>query len=58
MDCYWYRRLGGFIYQGASSRLFIPRGNNVFPLCITEMSFSSLSHCITIAVDLLTFYIP
>ena len=34
MDCYWRRRLGGILYQRPSSRLFIPRGDNVFPLCI------------------------
>ena len=36
MDCYWYRTPGGLRYQWASSRLFIPRGDNVFPLCIWE----------------------
>ena len=34
MDCYLYKRLSGIIYQCASSRLFIPRGDNVFSLCI------------------------
>ena len=29
MDCYLYRGLGGVTYQWASSRLFIPRGDNV-----------------------------
>ena len=32
MDCYWYERLGGIVYQLASSRLFLPRGDNVFTL--------------------------
>ena len=43
MDCYWSRRLGGFIYQWASSRLFIPRGDNVFPLCIKWASRAFLT---------------
>ena len=30
MDFYWYRRLG-IVYQRVSSRLFIFRGDNVFP---------------------------
>ena len=34
MGCYWFRRLDGIIYQWDSSRLFIPWGDNVFPLCI------------------------
>ena len=34
MGCYWCRRLGGIIYQWASSSLFIPRGDNVFALSI------------------------
>ena len=42
-DCYWYRRLGGIIYQWASSRLFIPRGDNVFPLCIKWASRAFLT---------------
>ena len=29
MDCYLYKGLGGVTYQWASSRLFIPRGDNV-----------------------------
>ena len=46
MDCYWYRRLGGIIYQWALSRLIIPRqprGNNVFPLCIKWASRAFLT---------------
>ena len=43
MDCYWYRRPGGIIYQWASSRLFIPRGDNVFPLCIKWASRAFLT---------------
>ena len=46
MDCYWYRRLGGIIYQwasSASSRLFIPRGDNVFPLWIKWASRAFLT---------------
>ena len=36
IDCYWCRRLGyrSIAYQRALLRLFIPRGDNVFPLCI------------------------
>ena len=34
MDCYWCRRLGSILYQRASIRLFIPRHDDVFPLCI------------------------
>ena len=43
MDCYWYRRPGGIIYQWASSRLFIPRGDNLFPLCIKWASRAFLT---------------
>ena len=32
MDCYWFRRLGSNLYQRASLRLFIPKGDVVFPL--------------------------
>ena len=34
MDCFWHRRLDGTIYQWASLRILIPRGDNVFPSCI------------------------
>ena len=34
MDCYWCRTLGSILYQRALLRLLIPRGDNVFPLCI------------------------
>ena len=34
IDYYWWRRLGSTVYQRASSRLFIPRGDDVFSLCI------------------------
>ena len=43
MGCYWYRKLGGIIYQWASLRLFIPRGDNVFPLCIKWASLAFLT---------------
>ena len=44
MDCYWYRRLIGIIYQWTSSRLFIPRGDiNVFLLCIKWASRAFLT---------------
>ena len=73
MGCYWYRKLGGIIYQWASSRLCIPRGDNVFPLCIKWASLAFLtasqlywSRSTTgrsgtthwfVAVDFLIFYI-
>ena len=73
VDCYWYRRLSDIIYQWASPRLFIPRGNNVFSLCIKWASRAFLtasqlywSRSTTgrsgtthwfVAVDLVIFYI-
>ena len=42
MDCYWYKRLG-ILYQWASSRLLIPKGDNVFPLCIRWASRAFLT---------------
>ena len=38
MDCYWCRTLGSILYQRALLRLLIPRGDNVFPLCIKRWS--------------------
>ena len=35
--------VGGIIYQWASPRLFIPRGDNVFPLCIKSASRAFLT---------------
>ena len=43
MGCYWCMRLGGIIYQWASSRLFILRGDNVFALCIKWASLAFLT---------------
>ena len=43
MDCYWYRRLGDIISQWTSSSLFIPRGDNVFSLCIKWASLAFLT---------------
>ena len=72
MGCYWCRRLGGIIYQWASSPLFIPRGDNVFALSIkwAFRAFLTASHLYwsrstsrrsstthwLVAVDLLIFY--
>ena len=39
MDCYWRRRPGGIIYQRASSRLFIPRGDDVFTVAAYEFKW-------------------
>ena len=73
MGCYLCRRLGGIIYQWASSSLFIPRGDNVFALSIkwafrafltASQLYWSRSTTGTsstthwfVAVDLLIFYI-
>ena len=73
MGCYWYRRLGGIIYQWASTSLFIPRGDNVFALSIkwafrafltasqlySSRSTTGISSTTHwfVAVDLLIFYI-
>ena len=43
MDCYWCRRLGSILYQWDSSRLFISRGENMFPLCIKSASLVFLT---------------
>ena len=45
IDCYWCRRQGysSIVYQQALSRLFIPKGDNVFPLCIKRASLAFLA---------------
>ena len=45
IDYYWWRRLGSILYQRASSRLFIPRGDDVFSLCIkwTSLAFITVA---------------
>ena len=43
IDYYWWRRLGSILYQRASSRLFIPRGDDVFSWCIKWTSLAFLT---------------
>ena len=54
MDCYWCRRLGSSLYQRASLRLLIPRGDNVFPLCIkwwSSLAFLTRSRLLRISLS-------
>ena len=39
------------IYQGASSCLFIPRGNNVFPLCKDQFAVSYFSTSLIVLIQ-------